>query len=293
MNAPKLNYWVDVSIAVGFVASAASGVVFLLPGDLARGALGLSLRTWSSVHTWSSLILVAGVGAHVALHWRWIVHMTRRQIGSRLRRQMGPGLPRPVWGPSPALVSVRLEGAGKNAEIARDEAVMAPVRVRAADDVVSRRSFLGIAGGALVASGALGAGILTLLGRAGLLVDHDGASAEGAWTRLTTSMSSSASSASSGTPGASPDTAGRSLTGDGDDAEGLEASPSTAEAVPTPTPASLSSDRAVGVPSGVACRRGYVNDPYPGQCRHYVDLDGDGICDESVPGSGSNVSFGG
>ena len=49
----------------------------------------------------------------------------------------------------------------------------------------------------------------------------------------------------------------------------------------------------------VACPFGLVNDPYPGRCRHYVDANGDGICDYSVAGSGSNLaadwdaSFGG
>lgn len=41
-------------------------------------------------------------------------------------------------------------------------------------------------------------------------------------------------------------------------------------------------------PTGVACPRGMINDPYPGHCRHYTDRNGDGICDYSVPGSGYN-----
>lgn len=45
--------------------------------------------------------------------------------------------------------------------------------------------------------------------------------------------------------------------------------------------------------SGVACPHGLVNDPYPGRCRHYRDSDGDGICDYSVAGSGSNQSAAG
>jgi hypothetical protein len=40
----------------------------------------------------------------------------------------------------------------------------------------------------------------------------------------------------------------------------------------------------------VACSFGLVNDPFPGRCRHYRDSNGDGICDYSVPGSGSNLS---
>jgi hypothetical protein len=38
--------------------------------------------------------------------------------------------------------------------------------------------------------------------------------------------------------------------------------------------------------AGVACPYGLVNDPYPGQCRRYVDQNGDGICDLSKPGNG-------
>ena len=45
--------------------------------------------------------------------------------------------------------------------------------------------------------------------------------------------------------------------------------------------------------SGVACPYGLANDPYPGRCRFYVDSNGDGICDYSVPGSGSNLATGG
>ena len=34
-----------------------------------------------------------------------------------------------------------------------------------------------------------------------------------------------------------------------------------------------------------ACPLGLVNDPFPGECRHYIDKDGNGICDLSEPGS--------
>ena len=45
--------------------------------------------------------------------------------------------------------------------------------------------------------------------------------------------------------------------------------------------------------SGVACPFGLVDDPYPGRCRRYVDSNGDGLCDYSVPGSGRNPASGG
>ena len=59
----------------------------------------------------------------------------------------------------------------------------------------------------------------------------------------------------------------------------------TAKGISTSQGSSLAASRVQG--SGVACPRGLVNDPYPGQCHHYVDADGDGYCDYSVAGSGS------
>jgi hypothetical protein len=37
----------------------------------------------------------------------------------------------------------------------------------------------------------------------------------------------------------------------------------------------------------VACQYGVVDDPYPGRCKRYRDLNGNGYCDLSVPGSGN------
>jgi hypothetical protein len=62
MSKAKMNYWIDVGIGLADALSALSGLVFLLPGDLASGILGISYQTWSAVHTWSSLAAIAGVG---------------------------------------------------------------------------------------------------------------------------------------------------------------------------------------------------------------------------------------
>ncbi|KAA3655505.1 MAG: hypothetical protein DWQ04_33435, partial [Chloroflexi bacterium] len=35
----------------------------------------------------------------------------------------------------------------------------------------------------------------------------------------------------------------------------------------------------------VACHKGITYDAYPGKCRHYIDTDGDGYCDLSIPSS--------
>jgi len=48
--------------------------------------LGISRETWSDLHTWASLVLIAGVVVHLVLHWKWIVCMTKQMLPSRPRR---------------------------------------------------------------------------------------------------------------------------------------------------------------------------------------------------------------
>jgi hypothetical protein len=89
MKKTTMHYWVDLAIGVSFVFSAISGLVFVLPFDATAGVLGISYQAWNSLHTWSSLALIAGVGAHLALHWKWMVSMTKRML-SPAGRQTAP-----------------------------------------------------------------------------------------------------------------------------------------------------------------------------------------------------------
>jgi len=88
INTAKANYVVDVIIGIGFLLSAVSGIVFLFAGSggyqggrnphYMTQMLFLSRDAWKDVHTWSSLVMIAGVALHFALHWKWLVCMTRR-----------------------------------------------------------------------------------------------------------------------------------------------------------------------------------------------------------------------
>ena len=77
MNKTKTNYWVYLIIAFAFVVSAVSGIVFLLPIS-GSTILGVSYTVWDQVHTLGSLLMITGVLAHLVLHWKWIVAMTRK-----------------------------------------------------------------------------------------------------------------------------------------------------------------------------------------------------------------------
>jgi len=87
-----LNYWVDLGIGISFAASAASGVVFLRP-VASDTILGLPLLAWSQVHTWASLVMIAGVAAHLLLHRTWIARMTEQEL---LKRGASAGQGAPV-----------------------------------------------------------------------------------------------------------------------------------------------------------------------------------------------------
>jgi len=205
MKKATMNYWVDLAIGASFVFSAISGLVFLLPGDLSAGILGISYQSWNTVHTWSSLAMIAGVGAHLALHWKWMVATTRRMLFPTGRQQAPQSKPEPTHAGA--------EGIS-----------------------MSRRAFLAAAGTTAAVAG--------LLGVATAILDTDLAEASGTEQE---------------------DTDLAEVNNTQQESTNLTAASSTQQA------------------GNVACPRRLINDPYPGQCHHYVDTTGDGFCDYSVP----------
>ena len=93
INKAKANYAVNVIIGIGFLLSAVSGIVFLFAGSggyqggrnphYMTQILLLSRDVWKDVHTWSSLVMIAGVAVHFVLHWKWLVRMTRNLFKSK------------------------------------------------------------------------------------------------------------------------------------------------------------------------------------------------------------------
>ena len=86
-----INFWIDIIIFIGFLGAAVSGLVLLFAphgGGYQGGRnpafdqsiLLLTRTTWNDLHTWTSLAMTAGVGLHLALHWRWITSMARRLV---------------------------------------------------------------------------------------------------------------------------------------------------------------------------------------------------------------------
>ncbi len=83
----RRNFIVNVAIALLGLLSLLSGLLLMaFPERGYRGGrnpdfraafLGLSRHTWSDLHVWFSLLAVAGVILHVALHWKWVVCATK------------------------------------------------------------------------------------------------------------------------------------------------------------------------------------------------------------------------
>jgi len=81
---PKWNLALDALIATAFLVVAVSGLVFFF--DLAghgnaTEAWLLSRDAWRSLHDWFGLAMIAGVGIHLLVHWKWIANVALRQLG--------------------------------------------------------------------------------------------------------------------------------------------------------------------------------------------------------------------
>jgi uncharacterized membrane protein len=76
----KMYLALDSTIATAFLLSLATGFAWLLSegGRSGLAPLGIVRSTWSDLHTWFSLVMIAGAIVHLALHWEWVVSLTRR-----------------------------------------------------------------------------------------------------------------------------------------------------------------------------------------------------------------------
>jgi hypothetical protein len=81
------NWWIDAVLFSSALAAALSGIYFLyFPSGGFQGGRNpyyniqiiFSRHTWSDVHMWAGILMVAIAAAHIILHWSWVVNMTRR-----------------------------------------------------------------------------------------------------------------------------------------------------------------------------------------------------------------------
>jgi cytochrome b subunit of formate dehydrogenase len=99
-NKAKINYVVDLIIAVGFILSLFSGIVLLFASqggymggrnpEFSRQLLFFERPVLKELHNWSSIIMALGVLGHLVLHWNWIVCMTKSIFRRKAKGQDCP-----------------------------------------------------------------------------------------------------------------------------------------------------------------------------------------------------------
>ena len=81
MKKTSLNAAVDAVAFAGFLFLTSTGVIlhFLLPPKSGewRVLWGLNRHEWGAIHFYISLVLLAVLALHIALHWKWILSVVK------------------------------------------------------------------------------------------------------------------------------------------------------------------------------------------------------------------------
>lgn len=90
------NWLIDTFVFSGALVASLTGIYFLfLPVGGYQGgrnpAYGITIlfdrHTWEDLHLWFGLLMIAAAVLHIAIHWAWIVNMTRRTLTEIFQRQ--------------------------------------------------------------------------------------------------------------------------------------------------------------------------------------------------------------
>ncbi len=80
----QFNILINILVAVSFSLAALSGIYFLFfPGGHQTSAdtiLLFSRTTWDLIHTWSAVVLIIAAIIHFAIHWQWVVKVSRKLL---------------------------------------------------------------------------------------------------------------------------------------------------------------------------------------------------------------------
>jgi hypothetical protein len=100
MNARgRYNLILNLAVALSFLVAALSAIYFLIfpaSGRTPDPLFLFSRTTWDILHTWSGVVLIASAVLHLAIHWRWIVKVTRSTLHRALpHHPANPAAPLP------------------------------------------------------------------------------------------------------------------------------------------------------------------------------------------------------
>ncbi len=84
MDKGKLNYFIDIGLLISFLLMFFTGL-FKWPGWRSFYSFITDWGLVSRIHNWSGLVMGLLVFVHLALHWKWIVAMTRKVFTKKNR----------------------------------------------------------------------------------------------------------------------------------------------------------------------------------------------------------------
>jgi preprotein translocase subunit SecY len=79
----RWNLILNAVVGIGFVLTAISGTYFLFfPGGrwVADPMILFARTTWDLIHTWAGVTLISAAVIHFAIHWKWVIKVTRKMI---------------------------------------------------------------------------------------------------------------------------------------------------------------------------------------------------------------------
>jgi cytochrome b subunit of formate dehydrogenase len=91
----RVNWLIDVFVFVGGLLAGLSGVYFLyVPSGGYQGGrnpmYGIRIlferHTWSDLHVWGGVLMMAAIAVHFAIHWQWVKRMSRRSVSALLAK---------------------------------------------------------------------------------------------------------------------------------------------------------------------------------------------------------------
>lgn len=99
------NWWIDASLFGSALVAALSGIYFLfLPIGGFQGGRNpmynvqilFTRHTWDDLHAWGGILMIIAAIIHLAIHWPWVISMTRRSWNALIGKS-APMNPRSRW----------------------------------------------------------------------------------------------------------------------------------------------------------------------------------------------------
>jgi len=78
----RFNVFINLMVGISFILTALSGIYLLFvpggPQSTINSAFLFGRTTWDLIHTWAGAALVIAGLVHFAIHWKWVVKVTRK-----------------------------------------------------------------------------------------------------------------------------------------------------------------------------------------------------------------------